>query len=394
MGELNAVKADMEIPIPKAAIQSAYIHKKMVKEMVTWDYENVKILDLVKRIEDRIVSEVGSVFPGQTTCDCFACARGAASACDLAPRLTQLNGGIAFPVGIGINHCVAHYTPLAGNQTTIRRGDLVKIDFGVHIDGEITDSAFTIGVKTTDFDPLIEISRKATMIGVKASGPDKLLSEIGAEIEEYVTSKEILLPCSSSSNSTPVPLKVMRELCGHSIAPYTIHAGKAVPNCKIDFEYPLRMRPGEKYAIEPFVTTGNGVNIYGPEKSHYMLKPLKSQPKSHYLSQFHKSIMEKYGTLPFNRRWLDDDFLLMSQQTSDPLWGSKRVDDSLLLCARQSRANRVETETHLHLASALDQMVKEGILEEYPPIYDVEGSYVAQTEHNVWIGEKRAYQLT
>lgn len=321
----------MESPIPKAAIQSAYIHKKMVKEMVTWDYENIKILDLVKRIEERIVLEVQAISPHQT----------------------QLNGGIAFPVGIGINHCVAHYTPLTGNQVTLRAGDLVKIDFGVQIDGEITDSAFTIGVKTQDFDPLIEISRKATMIGVKASGPDKLLSEIGEEIEEYVTSKEIELPGTSETRS--IPLKVMRELCGHSIAPYTIHAGKAVPNCKIDFEYPLRMRPGEKYAIEPFVTTGNGLNIYGSEKSHYMIKSGKSYKLTDGVLS---SIMEKYGTLPFNRRWL------------------------------------AESLSHLHIVdSTLDQRVKSGILEEYPPIYDVEGSYVAQTEYNVWIGEKRAYQL-
>ena len=357
MEELNAtVKLTMEYPIPKAAIQSAYIHKNMVKEMVTWDYENIKILDLVKRIEERIVLEVQAISPHQP----------------------QLNGGIAFPVGIGINHCVAHYTPLTGNQVTIRAGDLVKIDFGVQIDGEITDSAFTIGVNTQDFDPLIDISRKATMIGVKASGPDKLLSEIGEEIEEYVTSKEILLP---NTSETPIPLKVMRELCGHSIAPYTIHAGKAVPNCKIDFEYPLRMRPGEKYAIEPFVTTGNGLNINGSEKSHYMIKPGKSHKshKSTFLGQGPKvrdahrdpegrrdiseggssSIMEKYGTLPFNRRWL------------------------------------AESLSHRDIVdSTLDQMVKSGILEEYPPIYDVEGSYVAQTEHNVWIGEKRAYQLT
>ena len=338
----------MEIPIPKAAIQSAYIHKKMVKEMVTWDYDGLSILDLVKRIEDRIVFEVDAQTQSQSK--------------------LQLNGGIAFPVGIGINHCVAHYTPLAGNQSTLRVGDLVKIDFGVHIDGEITDAAFTIGVNTTEFDPLIEISRKATMMGVKASGPDKLLSEIGEEIEEYVTSKEIVLPRSGKSD--PIPLKVMRELCGHSIAPYTIHAGKAVPNCKIDFEYPLRMRPGEKYAIEPFVTTGNGVNLYGSEKSHYMIKSVRgtrsaSQSPSLPVSPshpLHKTIMERYGTLPFNRRWLDN---IESHSQSQP-----------------------------SISSGLDQMVKVGILEEYPPIYDVEGSYVAQTEHNVWIGEKRAYQLT
>jgi methionine aminopeptidase len=45
-------------------------------------------------------------------------------------------------------------------------------------------------------------------------------------------------------------------------------------------------------------------------------------------------------------------------------------------------------------AQDFQSLIDGKIVEEYPPIYDIEGSYVAQTEHNVWIGEKRAYPLT
>lgn len=315
------------IKLSREAIQSAYIHKKMVKEMMGWEYEGKSTLEIVRRIEKAIAEQLPE----------------------------ELNQGIAFPVGIGINHCVAHYSPLLGEHKVemIKAGDLLKIDFGVHVKGEITDSAFTIGVNTGRFDELIQISKRATMIGVGMSGPDQLLSEIGDAIEEYVMSKEIEIIPSKRS-----PLKTMRELCGHSIAPYVIHSGKAVPNCKLNFNYPVRMRPGEKYAIEPFVTTGEGINRMDTNPSnisHYMLKSLSSSSSS---SQLHTYIEKKYHTLPFNWRWLEEE---------------EREDDWRL---------------------SLQSLVDAKIVEEYPPIYDVEGSYVAQTEHNVWIGEKRAYPLT
>jgi methionyl aminopeptidase len=325
--------------LTREVIRSAYVHKKMVKEMMGWEYEGLSLLEVVKRIEERITQEL----PG------------------------EINRGIAFPVGIGINHCVAHYSPLLGNTRMIQKGDLLKIDFGVHVKGEITDSAFTIGVNTSRFDELIQISREATMIGVKMSGPEQRLAEIGEAIEEYVTSKEIEIGIGIGTDSQKHSLKTMRELCGHSIAPYTIHAGKAVPNCKLDFDYPARMKWGERYAIEPFVTTGEGLNrIDRSEISHYMIKTQshsQSHFQSHSQSRFYHYIRNEYQTLPFNRRWIEELAPSVLDQGED-------------------------------CQSALQSLVDAKIVEEYPPIYDVEGSYVAQTEHNVWIGEKRAYPLT
>ena len=42
----------------------------------------------------------------------------------------------------------------------------------------------------------------------------------------------------------------------------------------------------------------------------------------------------------------------------------------------------------------LDRLVKYKIVDEFLPIYDIEGSYVAHHEHNVWISEKKAILLT
>jgi len=49
-------------------------------------------------------------------------------------------------------------------------------------------------------------------------------------------------------------VKPVRNLCGHLIAPYHIHAGKSVPIVKGGSG--AKMEEGEMYAIETFGSTG------------------------------------------------------------------------------------------------------------------------------------------
>ena len=41
----------------------------------------------------------------------------------------------AFPVNISINQIAAHYTPASNDASTFRRGDVVKLDVGAHVNG-------------------------------------------------------------------------------------------------------------------------------------------------------------------------------------------------------------------------------------------------------------------
>jgi len=52
-------------------------------------------------------------------------------------------------------------------------------------------------------------------------------------------------------------VKPIRNLNGHSIAPYQIHAGKTVPIVKTNDM--TKMEEGEVYAIETFGSTGKGM---------------------------------------------------------------------------------------------------------------------------------------
>jgi len=63
-------------------------------------------------------------------------------------------------------------------------------------------------------------------------------------------------------------VKPIRNLNGHSIRPYQIHAGKTVPIVKGGEA--VRMEENEFYAIETFGSTGRGVVHDDMECSHYM----------------------------------------------------------------------------------------------------------------------------
>jgi allantoicase len=62
-----------------------------------------------------------------------------------------LDAGYGFPTGCSLNHVSAHYTPNNGDKTILQNGDICKLDFGVHVNGRIMDSAFTIA-----FDPIFD----------------------------------------------------------------------------------------------------------------------------------------------------------------------------------------------------------------------------------------------
>lgn len=134
-----------------------------------------------------------------------------------ARKLINENGlkaGLAFPTGCSRNHCAAHYTPNAGDPTVLEYDDVVKIDFGTHINGRIIDCAFT-HTFNPKYDKLVEAVRDATNTGIKAAGIDVQLCDIGAAIQEVMESYEVEL------DGKTYPVKSIRNLNGHSISPYS-----------------------------------------------------------------------------------------------------------------------------------------------------------------------------
>jgi len=250
-----------------------------------------------------------------------------------------LEAGIAFPTGCSLNHCAAHYTPNTGDKTVLQYGDVCKIDFGTQIQGHIIDCAFTIAFDP-QFDNLLAAVKDATYTGIKESGIDVRLNDVGGAIQEVMESYEVTI------GGKTFPVKPIRNLNGHSIGPYRIHAGKTVPIVRNGDS--TKMEEGEVYAIETFGSTGKGYIHEDMECSHYMKNydvghvPLKIAKAKHLLNVINKN----FGTLGFCRRYLD------------------RLGESQYLLGLKS-------------------LCESGIVDPHPPLCDQVGCYTAQYEHTI-----------
>lgn len=264
-----------------------------------------------------------------------------------------LERGIGFPTGCSLNHVAAHYTPNTGDDTVLSYDDVMKVDFGVQIDGRIIDSAWSVSFNPR-YDPLLESVKQATDTGIRHSGIDARLCDIGEAIQEVMESFEVEL------DGKTYPVRAIRNLNGHSIGQYNIHAGKSVPIVKGGCDESTIMEEGEIFAIETFASTGRGYVVEDLECSHYMKRfecphvPLRMQSSKKLLAHINKT----FGTLAFCRRWLER-----------PDGGSTFVNGA-----------NGKQEKYM---GALKNLCDVGIIQPYPPLCDIKGCYTAQYEHTI-----------
>src|SRR5205809_4115011 len=91
--------------------------------------------------------------------------------CDeLEQKMRDHGGKPAFPVNVGINEVAAHYTSPPGDTLTIPAASLVKVDFGVHVDGYVTDTSVTICLDPR-FEPLAQAADEALQNAIRAFKP-------------------------------------------------------------------------------------------------------------------------------------------------------------------------------------------------------------------------------
>lgn len=257
--------------------------------------------------------------------------------------LVEANGfssGIGFPTGLSLNEVAAHYTPNAGDKRVLQSGDVLKVDFGVHVQGRIVDSAFTLNFEPT-YDPLLAAVKAATNAGIKAAGIDARLGEVGAEIQEVMESHEF------EAEGKTHHVKCIRNLQGHNIEPWRIHGGKSVPIVAVP-NLDEKMEEGEYFAIETFGSTGRGYVVDSGECSHYARKatPPSVPLRINSARQLLYTINKNFGSLPFCRRYLD-----------------RLGEQNYLL--------------------GLRHLVSQGIVQDYPPLADVPGCMTAQFEHTI-----------
>ncbi|KAL3476776.1 peptidase M24, structural domain-containing protein [Aspergillus californicus] len=304
--------------------KAAEVHRQVRK----WTQENVKpgytLTEIAEGIDDGVRALLGhaGLEPGDS-----------------------LKAGLGFPTGLSLNNCVAHYTPNPGQkEIVLQHSDVMKVDFGVHINGWIVDSAFTMSFDPV-YDNLLAAVKDATNTGLKNAGIDVRISDVSAAIQEAMESYEVEI------NGKTYPVKPVQDITGHNIKQYRIHGGKSIPFIKNSDQ--TKMEEGEVFAIETFGSTGRGythddVGVYGYGKS-YEAPAHVSLPLASARSLL-KTINENFGTIVFCRRYLD----------------------------------RLGLQRYL---AGMNTLVSHGIVDTYAPLVDIKGSYSAQFEHTILLRE-------
>ncbi|MCI4344074.1 MAG: type II methionyl aminopeptidase [Thermoplasmata archaeon] len=192
----------------------------------------------------------------------------------------------AFPANLSRNEEAAHYTPAPDDEAKLETGDLLKVDVGAHLDGAVADTAATVEVGGgRRHENLMRAAREGVEAGIAHVRAGVAVNELSLAIEAAIGRRG---------------LKPIRDLTGHTIETYVLHAGKSIPNASgLSGE---RLDDGEIVAIEPFATNGAGSienGVFG-NIVRFRADPGTEDP-------WLQSAFARFRTLPFTARWLDGD---------------------------------------------------------------------------------------
>ncbi|AOL16231.1 type II methionyl aminopeptidase [Sulfolobus sp. A20] len=236
----------------------------------------------------------------------------------------------AFPCNLSINFEAAHYSPTINDEKRIPEGGVVKLDLGAHIDGYISDTAVTVSLDNK-FQRLLDASRIALEAAIANLRVGESIGEIGKIIERNIKSQGY---------------KPIRNLGGHLIRRYELHAGVFIPNI---YERGLGViQSNSVYAIEPFATDGGGEVIEGKDITIYSLRNYSIKNLSDKEKDLLNYIYNHFNYLPFSERWLKEF--------------TSNIDE---------------------LRNIMRALVKKGNLRAYPILIEVKKGIVSQFEHTV-----------
>lgn len=248
------------------------------------------------------------------------------------------NGGrLAFPVQMALNQIAAHFYPNQDDEIVFE-DQVVKLDIGVHMDGFIGDNARTIDL-SGDYTELVNASRDALNNAIKIVKAGTKIGEIGAVIQDTIT----------SAGFAPV-----RNLSGHGLEKYDVHAPPTIPNTATNDSTTLEV--GQVIAIEPFASTGAGIVIETSKATLFQVaeyRPVRDQTTRHVLH-----FIEQFEELPFAKRWLLEKF------------------------------------PQIKINFALKTLMNTGVIQDFPPLADKAKGIISQAEHTLLIEDDGARILT
>jgi methionyl aminopeptidase len=272
-------------------------------------------------------------------------ARAGSGILDIAEKIeaeiVRRGGQPAFPTGIGVNEVTAHYAPQEDEQGVIQEKDVVKIDYGVHIEGYVADTSVTV-TENPEYQSLLEATEKALQAAIEVVKRDKRIGEIGRAID---------------TTATREGFKPINNLSGHTVQQYLVHAGKSIPNLYAP-NLPM-LKNEDVFAIEPFLTLPDaaGYVVEGQQENIFSLI-VRKRTGNKELDEVMDMIWADRKTLPFSPRWYNDRY----------------------------KPGR--------LLQSLKELEKRRLVRSYATLVEASGKPVAQFEHTMGIDDRGLVILT
>ncbi len=249
----------------------------------------------------------------------------------------------AFPLNISVNEVAAHDTARINDSRVIPKKALVKIDLGVSYEGYLSDCARTVMIGLNR-SSMIKAAEDALTRAIDLAKPGIKIKEIGALIESVI----------QDHGYEPI-----RNLSGHLIRRYSLHAGMSIPNTARHLSFRegnKKLEEGMIIAIEPFVTESKtDTYVVDGGKPQIFRIPDGRTPQT----SLGKKWFQAFRTIPFSAR-------MAARMLSSKKNAYKKI------------INTVRTDK----------------LQDYPPLVEVNGSLVAQAEDTIYIGKLGAKILT
>jgi methionyl aminopeptidase len=329
------------------------IHDNIKKEiMLAHETNSIIINNNLREFRSLTITELRNYI--QTKITCYS-------------RKDEFNKGLGFPIGINCDSIVAHYTPISFSPSLyiphsslnpnyeLGNFKLIKIDYGIQIDGYIIDKAFTLDMDKSELTlNLIKASEEAVDTIINNIGVDARLNELAKIGREIVESYE---------DEKGKPLKIVENVYSHTIAQWRVHDNKFIMPDTIQKDEP-KVLDGEQYAIEIYASNGLGkgrlvdvpfVHSHFKLKDEFCENPVKLFDID-ALNKMSDIIKTKFKTLPFC-----PNFIHMHRV---------KIDKKL--------------PTHQKSINLCQQLQQLGVLDSYPPIIELDSSsIVSQIEKNV-----------
>lgn len=218
----------------------------------------------------------------------------------------NVSKGLAFPTSVSVNQVVTNFAPLPSDEaskTTLKNGDVVKVQLGAQIDGYPAVAAETVVIGASNEKPVegrvadaVQAAHTAADVAIRLLKPGAVNHDIQKQVETAIKEYGV-----RGLDGIQTNLFGKDEISGKKKIAFGGELSSRPDACKLE--------ENEVYGVDIVVSTSpegkskaddSHTSIYRKTNSTYLLKMVTSR-------KVYSEIQKKAGAFPFNVRALEDE---------------------------------------------------------------------------------------